>query len=223
MATIESNVQPSRLYRYRSLKEFDREVEAIEGSYLFCAAYRTLNDPMEGLFSSSQHFKESKDYRAIRESIRDNKSRIGMCSFSEVRNHELMWAHYADQFKGICIAYSLSKLLKELPEDVRFVRMFYNETVPTIHRSNKDPSQLARMVLSYKNYRWLYEREWRMFAPLGEAPYKHAACVARVYLGSRMKDGDRDRITKRLKHLGIKTRSMKIDKYSISFEAKSRS
>jgi Protein of unknown function (DUF2971) len=75
-----------------------------------------------------------------------------MCSFSEVRNHELMWAHYADQFKGICISYSLSKLLKRLARDVSFVRMFYNETMPIVHRSNKEPSQLARMVLSYKNY-----------------------------------------------------------------------
>jgi len=28
-------------------------MEAIEEGYLFCAAYRDLNDPMEGLFSSS--------------------------------------------------------------------------------------------------------------------------------------------------------------------------
>lgn len=223
MATIERYVQPPRLYRYRSLQELDRELEAIEDGYLFCAAYRTLNDPMEGLFSSSQHLRESTNYRSIRESIRDNKSQIGMCSFSEVRNHELMWAHYADQFKGICIAYSFSKLLKSLPKDVSFVRMFYNETVPTIHRTNKDPSQLAKMVLSYKNYRWLYEREWRMFAPLGKAYYRDTACVALVYLGSRIKDGDWNRVSSRLKQLKIKTRDMTIDKYSISFEAKSRS
>lgn len=223
MATIESYVQPPRLYRYRSLKEFDREMEAIEGGFVFCAAYRTLNDPMEGLFTSSQNLRESGDYRAVRESITDNKSQIGMCSFSEVRNHELMWAHYADQFKGICISYSFSKLLKGLPKAVKFVRMFYNETVPTIHRSKKDASEIARMVLSYKNYRWLYEREWRMFAPLGNAHYRNTGCVERVYLGSRIPGGDRNRITNRLKQLKIKTRDMTIDKYSISFEAKSRS
>jgi len=222
MATIESYVLPPRLYRYRSLQEFDREMEAIEEGYLFCAAYHTLNDPMEGLFTSSQNLRGSADYRAVRRSITDNKSQLGMCSFSEVRNHELMWAHYADQFKGICISYSFLKLRQSLPAEVSFVRMFYNETVPTIHRSKKDPSQLARMVLSYKNYRWLYEREWRMFAPLGKAYYRDTTCVARVYLGSRMEDGDRNRITDRLKRIKIKTREMTIDKYSISFEARSR-
>lgn len=110
--------------------------------------------------------RETDSHRAIRAAVRDNKSYIGMCSFSEVHDHELMWAHYADQFRGICISYSLSKLLKGLPREVTFVRMFYNETEPTIHRTTDDPGQLAKMVLSYKNYRWLYEREWRMFAPL---------------------------------------------------------
>jgi hypothetical protein len=81
------------------------------------------------------------------------------------------------------------KLLKSLPPNVNFVRLFYNETEPTIHRTSKGPGQLAKMVLSYKNYRWLYEREWRMFAPLGKAHYEDAASVTRVYLGSRINLG----------------------------------
>ena len=223
MATIERYVQPPRLYRYRSLEKFDRELEAIEERYLYCAAFESLNDPMEGLFSTSRNLRESQKHRAIRASIRDNKAQIGMCSFSEVHNHELMWAHYADQFRGICISYSLSKLLNSLPPNVNFVRMFYNETEPTLHRTSKDPGQLAKMVLSYKNYRWLYEREWRMFAPLGKAHYEDAASVTRVYLGSRIKDGNRNRIINHLKQLNIKVSEMTINKYSISFEAKSGS
>ena len=222
MATIDSYVQPSRLYRYRPLRDFDREIEAIESGYLFCADFTTLNDPMEGLFSSSRQLRESEEHRTIRRSIIDNKSLIGMCSFSEVRNHELMWAHYADQFRGICIAYSLSKLLRHLPEDVSFVRMFYNETEPTVRRTHEETSHQAKMVLSYKNYRWLYEREWRMFATLGKAYYRHTACVTSVYLGSRISDEHRKEVTNRLKRLGIKAHNMTIKKYSISFEANSR-
>jgi hypothetical protein len=221
VAIIDSYVKPPKLYRYRSLAEFDREVEAIERGYLFCAVFTTLNDPMEGLFSSSRHLRESDGYRTIRNAILENKSQLGMCSFSEVRNHELMWAHYAHQFSGICIAYSFSKLLKCLPEDISFVRMFYNETEPTIHRTRKEPSNLAKMVLSYKNYRWLYEREWRMFAPQGRAYYRNTSCVTDVYLGSRISDAHREETTNRLKPLKIKLRNMTIKKYSISFETSS--
>lgn len=218
MATIKSYVKPPRLYRYRSLKQLDREIDAIKTGYLFCAPYMELNDPMEGLFSSSQNLREMDDYRDFRNAVRDNKTQIGVCSFSEVYNHELMWAHYADQFGGICVAYSLSKLLKHLPKNVSFVRMYYNEIVPTLHRTSREPSHLAKMILSYKNYRWLYEREWRMFAPLGRVHYGETSCVTRVYLGSRTDPDRRERVLNEMRELNIETHEMAIDKYSMSFE-----
>jgi hypothetical protein len=79
------------LYRYRSLEKFDQETEAIEQGYLFCSAYDKLNDPMEGRFTSSRRFRANPDHSAIREAIIENKGRVGMCSFSEVHDHELMW------------------------------------------------------------------------------------------------------------------------------------
>jgi hypothetical protein len=88
--------------RYRSLKKFERELEAIVDGYIYCAAYETLNDPMEGVFRSSTAFRESEDYRQARANIVDNKTQIGLPSFSEVYDHELMWAHYADASAVVC-------------------------------------------------------------------------------------------------------------------------
>jgi hypothetical protein len=222
MATIDPYVRPPELYRYRSLKKFDREIEAIERAYLFCAAFTTLNDPMEGLFSSSTTMRASEDYYVVKEAILDSKFQLGMCSFSEVHNHELMWAHYADQFRGICVAYSFPMLLKHLAKGVRFVRMFYNETEPTIRSARKPVEDQARMILSYKNYRWLYEREWRMFTVKGRVEYGSRASVTKVYLGSRVADYDRQRIIDRLRPLGIEVHGMTINKYSISFDSDRR-
>jgi hypothetical protein len=219
MATIESYVTPQRLYRYRSLKEYERELEAIEESYMFCSAYEDLNDPMEGLFTSSRLLRKSANHRAIRDAVVDRKSQIGLCSFSEVYDNGLMWAHYADQFRGICIAYRLSHLLECLSQDINFVRMYYNEMVPTIRQGHWTPKQLAKMVLSYKNYRWLYEREWRMFARQGRASYRKTNCISCVYFGARINPHDRSRITAALKKLHIKTMEMEIDEYFISFRS----
>jgi len=187
-------VQPQRLYRYRSLARFDQELDAIKEGYLYCSPYKNLNDPMEGLFSSSQVLRKSEDYREIRSAIIDNNSQIGMCSFSEVYDHELMWAHYADQFRGICVAYSLSRLLKNLAKEVNFVRMYYNEIVPMVRLNHQSPDHIAKMILSYKNYSWLYEREWRMFAPIGKARYGKKSCVTSLYLGSRVAPENRKKI-----------------------------
>lgn len=62
MAGVKSYVTPLRLYRYRSLEQIDRELSAIEHCYLRCSSYDDLNDPMEGLFSSSRTLKESEGY-----------------------------------------------------------------------------------------------------------------------------------------------------------------
>ena len=69
-----------------------------------------MNDPMEGFYSESKLLEKARDIGGIRAAIASRKTMIGMCAFSEVFNHELMWAHYADQFRGICITYDFFKL-----------------------------------------------------------------------------------------------------------------
>jgi hypothetical protein len=173
---------------------------------------------MEGRFTSSALFRKSSDHQAIKEAIIDNKARVGMCSFSEVHNHELMWAHYADHFRGICIAYSVRLLLQNLADQVNFVRMYYDEKAPIITRGHAGPAKLAKMILSHKSYRWLYEREWRVFAQLGKVYYRSIECVTRVYLGYRISRNHRKQIVKVLARLGIEKKEMNIKKYFIEFE-----
>ena len=162
-------------------------------------------------------------FHEIREAIISAKSDIGMCSFSPVYDHELMWAHYASRFTGLYIGYNLSRLMKNLEDNVTFVRMSYTEKVLTVHRPNMEIDSLAKMVLSNKNYRWLHEREWRMFATPGEVRYRDRSCVTHVYLGSRMEEHDRQRVKHQLLPLHISVSEMTIDKYSISFKTNRRS
>ena len=45
------------------------------------------------------------------------------------------------------------ELTASLGDDVSFVRMYYNETVPIVHHGLQELDDVAKMVLSYKNYR----------------------------------------------------------------------
>jgi hypothetical protein len=218
LTEITSYVQPRKLFRYRSLNQLDRELDAIEKGYLYCSPYLNLNDPMEGLYTSSEVLRKSANYRAVRDAIRNNKAQIGICSFSETHDHELMWAHYANQFSGICIQYSLSRLVSKLPSEVTFVRMYYDEHGPTVYRTNKTPVELAKMVLSYKSYRWLSEREWRMFAGQGRIAYDKTNCITHVYFGSRIDSKKQKRLETALSALDISSSNMSIGRYSIKFE-----
>lgn len=216
-AQIKSYADPEKLYRYRPLKKPDQEILAIENAYVWCAAYSTLNDPMEGAYSSSEPLKKSADYKQVRREIRNKKSVIGISSFSESHDLELMWAHYADQFRGICIEYNMYDLLRKLPDGAEFVRMHYDEKGPIVRRSKKPVEELAKKVFSVKSYRWQYEREWRLFDQLGAVSYQSAKCVTKVYLGSRISNKNRGAVTRVLGNLGIPWQEMSIKQYSITF------
>jgi len=221
MASVES-FEPLRLYRYRSCKDqrLERELRAIKHGYLWCSLFTELNDPMEGMFRSLRSLRKHPEQDAVREEIISTKSQLGICSFSEVYDHQLMWAHYADEFRGICVGYSFSRLLSALPGHTSLVRMYYSEKEPTVRHSKKDPILMAKMVLSNKSYRWLHEREWRMFTRQGRGQirYEDLSCVTHVYLGYRMEPERREQIRRDLEPMRIKISEMEIDKYVMSFK-----
>jgi hypothetical protein len=77
---------------------------------------------MEGFYTTSQRQRLNSMHAKIRALIADGKSNLGICSFSEVHNNEILWAHYADEFRGICIAYRFEGLLTGTNEQTEFVR-----------------------------------------------------------------------------------------------------
>src|SRR5690242_6113194 len=120
MATIETYARPTTIYRYRRIdqplsgrsnvtdeKLLDRELRSLEQKYIHCSAYRKMNDPMEGFFNPSQRVQSREDYNEAVELIRTQKLGLGIASFSETWDNELMWAHYSGDFAGICIGYSV--------------------------------------------------------------------------------------------------------------------
>jgi len=216
LSKVNSYVQPATLYRYRSLEKFDREISAIEDASLFLAPHSRLNDPMEGRFSVLERLRGGPKYESLIKKMGSAIEEIGICSFSETHDNEIMWAHYAQQFAGICVAYRFSKLLTNLNDSVEFIRLSYQDKAPTIPQS-KTPEYLAKRVLSCKSYRWLYEREWRAFGPQGQVEYKVTSGVQTVYLGAEISSTDKKKIIAAMKPLGIRCRLMSLEKYSITF------
>jgi hypothetical protein len=217
MASIEHE-QPTRIYRYRSIVDLRREIKTIEDHYLHCSHFEALNDPLEGFFRSGRRLRESDAHRAVRERIIGGKDLLRICSFSAVHNDHVMWAHYADQFRGICVSYSFSRLLNNLGDDISFTRMFYRETAPTIRATN-EPSREAKRVLSYKYERWAHENEWRMFSEVDKTSYSKVDCVSRVYIGSRVDKNKKERLIDKLKSLNVAISEMRLRKYSMAFES----
>jgi hypothetical protein len=96
-----------------------------------------------------------------------------VCCFSEECNDILMWSHYADYHKGICLCFKSVTVNTEhcLPigtsdsqfANIYFQRVVYNENVPEpINLLDEDTKIKMHEVLLDKLSKWKYEKEFRI-------------------------------------------------------------
>lgn len=104
--------------------------------------------------------------RFAEQTFRNTVGRIGIACFSEREDDVLMWSHYADCHRGICVRFdttrwpmagSLTLLLKVAYSDDRPVLNFPS-------RPGTDRTEELFDVLTTKALFWSAEHEWRLMA-----------------------------------------------------------
>lgn len=82
----------------------------------------------------------------------------GVCCFSEVEDNMLMWSHYADNHKGICLKFkSTIAHVATMTAKVK-----YSENFEKVKYFSDDPYSIYHLVFS-KSDNWSYEKEIRAF------------------------------------------------------------
>lgn len=138
------------LYKYRGIENFRFFVDIIMKNRLFAAKYKDLNDPMEG-----QYYYNTGQYEtSIIDKIASEKENLRLCSLSRVKDHELMWSHYAEGHRGVVIGLQVSE-----EHDVRPVRY----TGLAYLNGDQIAEDTPREILSHKLNVWEYEAEERVF------------------------------------------------------------
>jgi hypothetical protein len=95
----------------------------------------------------------------------------GVCCFSTTYASPLLWSHYGDQHRGLCIGYGLDRLPRP---DLRRVLYGGKRSVKTsvlaralVHEEPEAKAELDRDVLLRKARGWSYEKEWRLVGVQG--------------------------------------------------------
>lgn len=108
----------------------------------------------------------------IQEELRLHYER-GVCCFSATYRSQLLWSHYGDQHKGLCIGYSPDRLPKPRMQQVEYGG---NRLVPTsllikaiVFEDTDSKVELDRNMLLRKARGWKYENEWRLVGTPGAA------------------------------------------------------
>lgn len=134
------------LYRYSNAECYN--IFGILNENIALSKAVEMNDIFEGAVGSNK-----KDMENINKHF---QSEMYLKCFSESNKNRLMWAHYADSFRGICVGYKFDKdeLLNNLFPVVYNNRRFIS-VKPYQIKNNK-------YFFLKKSSEWRYEKEWRL-------------------------------------------------------------
>ena len=171
------------VYKFKSLQKFEHITDIFLHRRFYAALLSELNDPMEGVAEYESSIKET-----LKKEFQKSLNEIRVCCFSKKKNNELLWSHYADGCRGICIEVSVS----DYADEVR-----YND-FPLIRRIREDnlegynPQGLAEFYCLDKMKCWEYEKEIRLF-PIDQSKYiDQCFCeIKAVLFGLRIPDREK--------------------------------
>lgn len=95
----------------------------------------------------------------------------GIFSLAQRATCPLMWSHYADQHRGLCLGYSIPEAAMHNIHKIQYGgnRLVQASAVEGMLSGNdSDRRTVDNAVLLKKAKPWAYEREWRLIGPRGE-------------------------------------------------------
>jgi len=163
-----------RVYHFLSA---DHALEDISKRRIKIAQFQDLNDPFELLGPNLSDKTMRETFRAFK---KDMEQSYGILCFSRTTRNPVLWSHYADKHKGMCLGFDvLGNTLKE----VKYV------SERLVFKSTRDMTKgKAIELLSTKYQGWSYEKEVRSFLDLDEKDNRNGFYFADFGDGIKLKE-----------------------------------
>lgn len=125
----------------------------------------------------------------IKKSLIEAIDTSGFHSFSTEPRHLLMWSHYADAHRGLCLMFSTAL---DLDVFISALPVNYSKNFPIIHYRQDIAGDLVRNAFLTKSIEWSYEKERRIFEPDLANKFLHfdPAALVGIILGSKISKVD---------------------------------
>ena len=152
---------PSEFVRVYHITTAAYAVNDISLRRLKVARFSDLNDPFELL---AVNFREARTRRVIRDFKDAFGARSGLLCFSADWTDPVLWSHYGDKHRGVCLGFNLCR---DKAEPVKYEDQRIRDEL-----RGGDPTTLSdalqQQLLCTKFSGWKYEKEWRRFMPMEE-------------------------------------------------------
>lgn len=148
-----------------------------------------LNQMADEILRTGKHKDQDFLKKIEMETIQEASSSIGVFCSSEIRNDILMWSHYADGHRGVCLEFDASA-----PQSVfaSALPIKYQQQYPILNRFTSSEEERLDATLLTKSEHWVYEKEWRIIERRGSGWYKFPEhLLSGVILGSLIQPNDK--------------------------------
>jgi len=209
------NTDPIVLYKFRPIDK--RLIESLVNRSLYFAKPGALNDPFDCQIDLRGALRRAESSAAgdrknllssflgnpmFFESWQSTFENLGVCCFSIENLDTLLWSHYADAHKGVCLRceFRASYLLSEEFDLTTMGNVQYLAEPVTEWLKNaptdmtKFVEGLVHMFAKSKSPAWAYEKEARIFRPPGVFSFSEQF-LNQVCFGLRTPQADIELIT----------------------------
>src|SRR5260221_4416684 len=202
------------LFKY---KRIDKNLlKSVVHSELYFASPIGLNDPfdcrvdilkaLENAISrapipSRTKLEKMRGMREFFEKVQKDFEKIGVCSFSLDLKCPLMWAHYADDHRGICLTYSFpesffyenaSQILgtDRVDYGINPLSDWFLNVAPSLNSFEEFGIALIKKMLTVKAKPWDYEKEVRILRKAEGPQVLDVKYMKQVCFGLRTSESD---------------------------------
>ena len=133
--------------------------------------------------------------------------------------NKLMWSHYANSHKGICLEYDFSKITEKELNVMPFPVLYQTNRpqIPVLKPGALSKDIIPKMTglitlgLLEKDSAWEYENEWRILCPKSKS-FIEMPRISAIYLGASMITRNKNRVIKIADEFGIPVKQMTVDR-----------
>lgn len=175
-----------KLFKFFSLNI--NNLDALFRNYFYLANPHDFNDPFDCNVNLIEDIGNLEEMTTVK---RNNYKNIGICSFSEIIDSHLMWAHYTSNYNGWALEFTGNKIEMYKQENLlrhTLTRVIYRENPIKV---KKDYPFAQNYVMTTKFKHWEYEKEWRIIAELLQMDrelFYSPKCVKAIYIGHKIFD-----------------------------------
>jgi hypothetical protein len=205
------------LFKFRSINKY--LIDTLVKSTIYCANPVRLNDPFDCQVDirkavenaipflsgkKRQNLMKLSKPNGFFDNIQTSIKNVGVCSFSLILEEPLLWSHYADGHKGLCLTYempfqSFFKPSKTIPGAIIPVDYGENQLTDWLIENTPEKAKMNTKKLSYdliskilsiKGEGWKYEKEARIICNREGAYPIPKDCLKQVCFGMNADESD---------------------------------